>query len=211
MSWETSESFRLASLGPVKLTIAILITSYWYKVSVMADGRLVLATDFVSRLPTIAMSADPASGAHQVKVMKCTEHMDNEILTRPQDLDNLDQCGPAPGPRANETRRSLDDDIPGPRSLDDEDQQPGKRDHSLDKRYLVAEQIGEEYAPCRTCPTATRNSTCRIEKRYEFNDTVVSQCLTSEDIYYPNGTIQSTNWLVRITSKRHKRLYEWHC
>lgn len=117
----------------------------------------------------------------------------------PQDRDDLDWCGPDPGPRANETRRSLDDEIPRPRSAESSELQ--QRDAaaaaaSLGRRWLQPEQIGEEYAPCRSCPTATTNSTCRTRKRYEFNDTVVSQCLTDEFITFPNGSFQINYWLV---------------
>jgi hypothetical protein len=142
-------------------------------------------------------------------------HVSGSGLWAVPDHGDLDPCGPGPGPRANETRRSLDDDAAPPTARNAEDQELEQRrdeesSSGLIKRYLQAELIGEEYAPCRGCPTDTVNSTCRTRKRYEYNDTVVSQCLTNEDIAYPNGTFESKRWLVSVVvfaEDRHGRLY----
>lgn len=113
---------------------------------------------------------------------------DQSMLTR-IDRDGLDNCGPGSGPRINETKRAFKDEAHDTQAL-------CREDEALTKRYLVAEQIGEEYAPCYTCPSANGGPSCRRKKRYEYNDTVVSQCLTYGETTYPNGTIESILWLV---------------
>lgn len=72
-----------------------------------------------------------------------------------------------------------------------------ERDKTLERRWLQSGQIGEEYAPCYSCPTATRNATCRRTTTYEFSDTVISQCFSYEYIDYPNGTLSTFRWMVR--------------
>jgi hypothetical protein len=47
--------------------------------------------------------------------------------------------------------------------------------------YLVNVTVGEDYAPCRSCPSQT----CEAEKVYEFNQEVWIQCVTDSGI---NGT-----------------------
>ncbi|KAI9899409.1 hypothetical protein N3K66_005870 [Trichothecium roseum] len=94
------------------------------------------------------------------------------------DRSSLDDCGPEPGPRINETKRAVD---------------PEER--SLVPRWLQPEIIGEEYAPCYSC-AKTGDPACKVTTTYEFNDTVASQCLTHEDITYPNGTFSSKRWML---------------
>uniref|UniRef100_A0A8H7KDY0 Cyanovirin-N domain-containing protein n=1 Tax=Bionectria ochroleuca TaxID=29856 RepID=A0A8H7KDY0_BIOOC len=129
-------------------------------------------------------------------------HVSGSGLWATPNREKLDNCGPEPGPRINETKRSIDDDGARPVELpsreDDEEEVEIVEDEepSLLRRWLQPEQIGEEYAPCYKCPTATTSSTCPRVKRYEYNNTVVSQCLTSEDVTYPNGSFSSTYWLL---------------
>jgi hypothetical protein len=47
--------------------------------------------------------------------------------------------------------------------------------------YLVNVTVGEDYAPCRSCPSQT----CELEKSYEFNQEVWIQCVTDSG---KNGT-----------------------
>jgi hypothetical protein len=46
----------------------------------------------------------------------------------------------------------------------------------LGTMYLVNVTVGEEYAPCRSCP----EETCRAEKKYGFNEEVWIQCVTNK-------------------------------
>ncbi|CEJ91179.1 hypothetical protein VHEMI06909 [[Torrubiella] hemipterigena] len=64
--------------------------------------------------------------------------------------------------------------------------------HSLSRRYLICSLVGDEYAPCYTCP----KTTCGVTKTYEFNDTVISQCHTDTTTTLPNGTIQEDRWVL---------------
>jgi hypothetical protein len=126
-------------------------------------------------------------------------HVSGSGLWARPDVDDLEWCGPPPGPRINETRRSIDEDDLSARTSEIS-ADTGDASSPLHKRWLQPEQIGEEYAPCRSCPTATTNSTCRPRKIYEFNDTVVSQCVTDEFVEYPNGTADNFYWLVRFSA-----------
>lgn len=112
-------------------------------------------------------------------------------LWKKPDRSGLKNCGPSPGPRINETRRSVDTDEMPP-ALEAREEE----DHDLARRWLQPEQIGEEYAPCYSCPAAVQNSTCRVVTTYEFNNTVTSQCVTSEFRTFPNGSFTSTTWML---------------
>jgi hypothetical protein len=114
-------------------------------------------------------------------------HISGSGLWEQPDHSELDNCGPEPGPRPNETRRGLE--------VDERDIKT-KESGELNRRWLQPEIIGEEYAPCYTCPTPDTNSTCYVKKTYEFNDTVVSQCLSSQDYVYPNGSTAYFHWML---------------
>ncbi|KYK57982.1 hypothetical protein DCS_04995 [Drechmeria coniospora] len=122
-------------------------------------------------------------------------HVSGSGLWKAPDRSKLNNCGPGPGPRINETRRSIDavEESPALKSKRNEEDDPPSR------RWLQAEKIGEEYAPCFSCASGSRNSTCGVVKTYEFNDTVVSQCLTSEDVAFPNGSFSSKTWMIIAT------------
>lgn len=142
-------------------------------------------------------------------------HVSGSGLWGTPDRSKLNNCGPAPGPRINETKRSIDSD--GPRPVDlparedetddndglDEEDHPDESDYDddedeetdLSRRWLQPEQIGEEYAPCTKCP-GPASASCPQIKRYEYNQTVVSQCLTSTEVGFPNGSFVFTNWML---------------
>jgi hypothetical protein len=119
----------------------------------------------------------------------------------------LDDCGVPPGVHPNVSRpfrRSADATPPTlledvdrrDAGLDERDAEPDEphQESSLGKRWLIASKIGEEYAPCYTCPSATENSTCEVQQVYEFSDRVVTQCHTREEVTYPNGTMDVFWW-----------------
>lgn len=135
-----------------------------------------------NRHSTTVISAAPVFGRYPVRTLLLHDLHPLLILSI-KDHSTLDNCGPEPFPRANETLRR--------RSAE-----PSEESSSLARRWLQPEIIGEEYAPCYSCPSATVNGSCEVERVYEFNDTVVSQCLTNEYVTYPNGTVASFRWLV---------------
>ncbi|CEJ79835.1 hypothetical protein VHEMI00052 [[Torrubiella] hemipterigena] len=130
-------------------------------------------------------------------------HVSGSGLWGKPDRSRLDNCGPDPYPRANETRRSLDSDIVVPGKtveVAEETTQPKKKKSgivtSLLRRWLEPGKIGEEYAACLSCPALAPNATCKQIKRYEFNDTVTSQCVRFEQINFPNGTFEDYYWML---------------
>ncbi|SPO06058.1 uncharacterized protein DNG_08747 [Cephalotrichum gorgonifer] len=112
------------------------------------------------------------------------------------DRDNLQWCGPDFGYRLNESDLPLDTGGAKPTDIwndeDDEDEDEDD-DEGLARRWLQPEQIGEEYAGCYTCPSSVTNETCHLETVYEFNQTVVSQCVT-RDANSSTQWMYTTDW-----------------
>ncbi|KEZ43274.1 hypothetical protein SAPIO_CDS4710 [Scedosporium apiospermum] len=117
------------------------------------------------------------------------------------DRSQLDNCGPAFGPRINESVEPPElpgDKKPTPLPIEEESAAaPAPEGSSVARRWLQPEQIGEEYSYCRTCPSSASGSNCRVVKVYEYNQTVVSQCtlgndegrwMLTTDWCYVNGT-----------------------
>lgn len=102
------------------------------------------------------------------------------------DRSRLDYCGPGDAPVEEEQRRSPDE------------QKSESIRSSVDRRWLQPGLIGEEYAPCYSCPAAARTSPCNRVATYEFNDTVVSQCTTTRELRYENGTYINARWMVSL-------------
>lgn len=118
-----------------------------------------------------------------MKLIKTTDncHVSATGLWKIPNNAKLDNCGPDPYPRANETKRSLDEfTIKTKKSI--------KAKKSLLRRWLEPGLIGEEYAPCLSCPSKTANETCKRVENYEYNQTVISQCFKEQLVNYPNGT-----------------------
>ncbi|KAF1940273.1 hypothetical protein EJ02DRAFT_319176, partial [Clathrospora elynae] len=92
------------------------------------------------------------------------------------DITYLDPCGPIP---LLESEKHYNEN--GTSDANKRDPTPVPAPGSLAAMYLVNVTIGEEYAPCRSCP----QETCNTEKTYEFNQEVWVQCVTAQN---PNGT-----------------------
>jgi hypothetical protein len=124
-------------------------------------------------------------------------HVSGSGLWEVPDLSGLDDCGPEPGPRINETSQAATEDIERRQTASLAPLKIANRDEkSQSKRWLQPEQIGEEYASCYTCPSFTVNSTCKVETVYEFDEWVVSQCTMPEEFTYPNGTRETRRWML---------------
>ncbi|PKS12549.1 hypothetical protein jhhlp_000757 [Lomentospora prolificans] len=87
------------------------------------------------------------------------------------DQSKLENCGPSFGPQVQKPP-NIPVDKPTRAS---EEEQPAE-DSTLAKRWLAEALIGEEYSYCRTCPSAV-NTTCETVKTYEYNQTVITQCV----------------------------------
>jgi len=103
----------------------------------------------------------------------------------PLDRSQLDNCGPAFGPRINESVEPPElpvDKKPTPLPIEEDSAPaPAPEGSSVARRWLQPEQIGEEYSYCRTCPSSASGSNCPVVKVYEYNQTVVSQCTLGND------------------------------
>lgn len=97
------------------------------------------------------------------------------------DITYLENCGPVPlmdiayhnnenGTSEVNKRDTTDRDI-GDR---DTDPRPILELASRGLMYLVNVTVGEEYAPCRSCPSLN----CEPEKTYEFDQEIWLQCIT---------------------------------
>ncbi|KAH5167712.1 hypothetical protein HBI25_075840 [Parastagonospora nodorum] len=89
------------------------------------------------------------------------------------DTTSLDPCGPVP---LLETANHNNEN--GTSDVNKREISPGLAERAA--RYLVSLTIGEEYSSCRSCA----DTPCSVEKVYEFNQTVVMQCLVET-----NGTV----------------------
>ena len=103
------------------------------------------------------------------------------------DHNSLQPCGPIFGPRINESIEPLPTDgaKPTPLPINEDDEEDEDGDDSVVRRWLEPGKIGEEYSGCYSCPGAVKNETCRLVTVYEFNQTVVSQCV--DTISTPRG------------------------
>ncbi|CAA9956734.1 hypothetical protein PTMSG1_00342 [Pyrenophora teres f. maculata] len=109
-------------------------------------------------------------------------------LYQPPDLTRLDNCGPIPFLEdlwhnnengTSDVNKREAKPVPGPFSAN----------------YLINITVGEEYSYCRSCT----NTTCEVEKTYEFDQEVYVQCisldsagllwwsLTTDFCYVPNS------------------------
>jgi len=96
------------------------------------------------------------------------------------DTASLDPCGPVPLLEiANHNNEN------GTSDVNKRDVYPGLAERAA--RYLVSLTIGEEYSNCRSCA----DTPCSVEKVYEFNQTVVMQCLveTNETVWWSLTTV----------------------
>jgi hypothetical protein len=112
------------------------------------------------------------------------------------DMTYLDPCGPIPLLEiANHYNENGTSDV-------DKREIHSKELPNLDDRaarYLVSLTIGEEYSYCRSCA----DTPCSVEKTYEYNQTVVMQCLveTAETVWWSLTTVsdRALSYVERIT------------
>lgn len=107
------------------------------------------------------------------------------------------------GPRVNESIEPLPTGgakpIPLPTNEEEEEEdeeEKGGRDDKLARRWLQPGKIGEEYSGCYSCPSTTRDENCHLVTVYEFNETVVSQCVDTI-------TTPGDPWVVSSPGERH--------
>jgi hypothetical protein len=108
--------------------------------------------------------------------MKTTNncYVSRKHLSTKPDLTYLDNCGPVPllEPEKHNNENGTSD-------VNKRNAKPS----SFGAMYLINVTVGEEYAYCRSCP----KTTCKSQKRYEFNQDVWLQCVTNQEF---NGTSQ---------------------
>lgn len=127
------------------------------------------------------------------KVDAVSSTANHESISLLLDRSQLEWCGPDFGPRINESIEPLDQSgaKPVPLPIDEDGQSEVDGEFKeLERRWLQPEQIGEEYAGCYSCPSSVQNGTCHLVAVYEFNDTVISQCVNN------NSGAGGTQWMV---------------
>lgn len=150
---------------------------------------------------TTATSVEVRSGESLVSLPQLSKftHFSNKFVL---DHDDLYPCGPASPNRIDEndpkppktTTSKAPTQTPAPGKPKREE---GKL-NSFARRWLQEGKIGEEYAPCFSCPSGRKNaSDCAVVKTYEYNQTTLSQCYTRRYETLPNGTETSEAWMVR--------------
>lgn len=117
-----------------------------------------------------------------------------------------DGAKPIPLPTYEEDEEEDDDD----ESEYDEEEEDGG--DPLLRRWLQEGKIGEEYAGCYSCPNSVRNETCHLVTVYEYNQTVISQCV--DTLAEPRGpwVVSCLPWrreLARLIKPSLKYTTDW--
>lgn len=131
-------------------------------------------------------------------------YVSQQGLYEKPDRDSLDYCGPIPLLEiANHNNENGTSEVnkrepePEASELIERDPAPAPVEEAPRKsflssllaraeKYLIQVTVGEEYAYCRECP----KDSCKSQKRYEYNQSVVLQCLVrpENDTYWSQTT-----------------------